>query len=885
MRRIIFLILVFISFSTALMAQVFKGVITDSENKPIPFSTVYIKELSFGTSANFEGLFELKIPAGKYTCTFQCMGYKSVTQNIAIDKNSQNLHIVLPAMAYDLKEVVITSNGEDPAYKIMRNVISKAPENASMVKSYEADVYIRGSMEIQKLSAMVKWMARDELKEQQIKEGDTYLEESVNEIKFKSPNFINQKVKSLHSTFPGNNQGSSSGAMGFITQNTYNPKSFGNAVSPITAGAFTYYRYQYEGTNQYGNVSVDKIKVIPKGDGSQYVSGYLYIIKGLWCIYSMDLAINAQLGTSIKISQSFAEVNEGVWLAVNNRYNIDIEIMDNKSVINYYTSIKYNKLEVNEAILEANRKNLEQLLRQKEILSVKTKSRVTKLDEQILKLSTIENPTTAEANRTSKLILRKKEIIRKDTLKNDHRFIETYKTQIDSAARNRDTLYWNKVRPIPLSSVEKESTTEYDSIQMENAKQANDSTRTNKAKNKKFFKVLMMGGLYEPDTIKYFKSKGLLYPFGINFNAVDGLVYKTNFELFRKVKKQGLYSVSLSPGYAFSRKAVVWDAGINFTGSGRYRQIINLTAGSGTTDFNTKGAMALENSVSSLFLHDNISRFYLKNYISLNHSIRISHELNLESAITAEENKVQENNTDFSIFYSESRTYKPNIPEADSYTMADHRNFQLDFTLSYKPAPYYFIRDGVKIPRPGMNNTPTLFVGYKKGIPVPGFETDFDLIKLGIHQKVKSGLRSTIQYNFEAGYFANSRSIYFNEFNHFAASPYELGIKNIYPVFQLMDYYSNSTDKGYVEGHVMYKTPMLLLKRLPLIRNRMWNESLSANYLFVPENGYHLELGYGIGNDLYNIGVYSGFNNSGFQAVGFRVSFSIFSNKQLEIAF
>jgi len=885
MQRNLYLVLVIFSFSTTLFGQVLKGSIKDSDGKPIPFSTVYIKEVSYGTSANIDGEFELKLPAGKYTCTFQCMGFKPVIQNIVIDKNSQNLNIVLPAMAYDLNEVVITSNGEDPAYKIMRNVISKAPEHASMIKSYHADVYIRGSMEILKLSAMVKWMARDELKEQQIKEGDTYLEESVNEIYFKSPNIINQKVKSLHSTFPGSSQSSSSGAMGFITQNTYNPKSFGNAVSPITAGAFEYYRYHFEGTNQYGNVSVDKIKVIPKGDGSQYVSGYLYVIEGLWCIYNMDLAINAQLGTTIKISQSFAEVKEGVWLAVNNHYNLDIEIMDNKSVMNYYTSIKYNKLEVNQAIVDANKKNQQQLLRQKEILSKKTKSLVDKIDEKLSKLSANVNPTTTEANRASKLILRKKEIIRKDTLKNDHTFIETYKTQIDSAARTRDTLYWNKVRPIPLSSVEKVSTLEYDSIQMENAKQANDSTRTNKAKNKKFFKVLLTGGLYEPDTVKYFKSRGLLYPFGLNFNAVDGLVYKTNFELFRKVKKQGLYSVSLSPGYTFSRNALVWDAGLNFIGSGRYRQNISIKAGSGSTDFNLKGAMALENSVSSLFLHDNISRFYLRNYISLNHSIRLTHEFNLESSFTGEKNKVQENNTDFSSFYRESRTYKPNIPDAESYIMADHGNLMLDFTLSYKPAPYYYIKNGVKISRPGFNNFPTLFIGYRKGIPAPGFDTDFDLIKIGISQKIKSGLRSTLQYNFEAGYFANNRNIYFNEFNHFAASSYEVGIKNIYPVFQLMDYYTNSTDKGYVEGHVMYKTPMLLLKRLPLIRNRMWNENLSVNYLFVPETGYHLEMGYGIGNELYNIGVYSGFNNSGFESVGFRLSFSIFSNKQLEISF
>lgn len=867
------------------MAQVFKGLITDSGKKPIPFSTVYIKELSYCTSANMEGEFELKLPAGKYTCTFQCMGYKPVTESIVIDKNTENLHIELSAMAYDLKEVVITSNGEDPAYKIMRNVISKAPEHAAMIKSYKADVYIRGSMEIQQISAMVKWMARDQLKEQQIKEGDTYMEESVNEIDFKSPNIVNQKVKSLHSTFPGNNKSSSSGAIGFITQNTYQPKSFGNAVSPITAGAFEYYRYHYEGTNQFGNVSVDKIKVIPKGDGSLYVSGYLFVIEGLWCIYSMDLTINSQLGTTIKISQTFAEVKEGVWLAVNNQYNIQIEIMENKSVINYYTSIKYNKLEVNQAVAEADKKEAEQFLRERKVLSDKAKLRVAKIDEKLLKLSTIVNPTTAEANRTSKLLLQKNEIIRKDTLKNDHSFVETYKTQIDSAARTHDTLYWNKVRPIPLSSGEKISAREYDSIQMENAKPGNDSTRANKTKSKKFLKVILLGGLYEPDTIKHFKSKGLLYPFGLNFNAVDGLVYKTNFELFRKVKNQGLYSISLSPGYAFSRKAIVWDAGINFTGSGKCRQVISLKAGSGSTDFNPKGAMALENSVSSLFLHDNISRLYLRNYLTLNHSIRLSHELNLESAITAEENKVQENNTDFSFFYRESRTYKSNVPDADSYTMADHGNLQFDLTLSYKPAPYYYIKDGVKIPRPGFNSTPNIFLGYKKGIPAPGFETDFDLVKIGIYQKLKSGLRSTINYNIEAGYFANNRSIYFNEFNHFATSPYEVGIKNSYPVFQLMDYYTNSADNGYIEDHFMYKTPMLLLKRLPLIRNRMWNESLSVNYLFVPENGYHLELGYGIGNEIYNIGVYTGFDNLGFQAVGFRLSLSVFSSKQLEIAF
>ncbi len=885
MKRFICISVLLIGFSTSLLSQILKGRITDTLGTPLPFSTLFIKEMAYGTSANADGEFELTIPAGNYICLFQSMGYKPVTKNIQVEKGTLTIHVVLPEMAYILNEVVISSNGEDPAYKIMRNVISKAPANAALVKAYNAEVYIRGSIEIQKIANMIKLLAREQIQEQQIKEGETYLEESVNEIDFKSPYTIHQKVKSLHSTFPGNNQSNSSGAIGFITQNTYNPRSFGNAVSPITAGAFTYYRYHYEGTNQYGNVLVDKIKVIPKGDGPQYVAGYIYIIKGLWCIYSMDLTINSQLGTTFKISQTFGEVKPGAWLPVNNHYNIDIEIMDSKSVMNYYSSIKYNTLEVNEALTRANVKIGEQLLGEKKTVSNKAQSRVNKIDKKLQKLSSESNPSTAEANQVSKLILRKNNIIIKDTLKYNHLYIERYKTEIDSLARTRDTSYWNQIRAIPLSANEKVSTRAYDSVQMENTNKANDSTLSKPGINKKLFKTLMLGGRYEPDTIKYFKSSGLLYPFGLNFNPVDGFIYKTDFSLSWKNKTKDLYSISLSPGYAFSRKALVWDAGINFTGSGRFRQRIGLNAGSGITDFNLTGAKGLENTVSSLFLHYNISRLYLRNYITLNHSIRISHELNLKSSLSAEENKIQENTTDFSFFYTESRKYKPNLPDAELYNMADHKNLQLELTLSYKPIPYYFIKEGVKIPRPGFNNYPTLFVGYKKGIPSGDFDSDFDLIKLGILQQLKSGLKSTINYTFEAGYFASRKNIYFNEFNHFATQPYEVGIKNIYPVFQLMDYYSNSTDKGYFEGHVMYKTPMLLLKRLPLIRNRMWTENLSANYLYVPGNGYHLELGYGMGNDFYNVGVYSGFNKSGFQSVGFRISLSVFSNQNVEISF
>ena len=885
MPRFLFFSILSVVFSTALHAQAFKGSVTDSAGNPLPFSTIYIKELAYGTSANQDGEFQLKLAPGNYTCIFQSMGYRKVTKNILVGKGTISLHVILPGLVYSLNEVVISSGGEDPANKIMRNVIANAPLHAGMVTEYTADVYIRGSMEIQQLSSMVKWMARDQLKEQGIKEGDTYLEESVNEIIFKAPNIVNQKVKSIHSTFPGNDQGGSSVAVGYISQNIYSPTAFGNAVSPLTAGAFSYYRYSYEGANQYGNVMVDKIKIIPNGDGPQYVSGYLYVIEGLWCIYTMDVNINSQLGTRIKINQTFGEVREGAWLAVNNRYTVDIEIMGNKSAINYYTSIKYNSIAINAEVAGESKANAERWLQGKKVVSKKARLQVSKIDEKLLRLSSSDSPTTAEANRISKLILRQKDIIRRDSLKNNHDYIERYKTEIDSAARTRDSSYWNQARPIPLSLAEKQGSMAFDSLHAGGNRQQNDSSRSSLHLSKKLLKALLTGGRYDPDTLKYFKSKGLLNPFGLNFNAVDGFAYKTDFGLYLKTKKQGLVSVSFSPGYAFSRKAMDWNAGIMYSDHGRLKQEFSITAGSGSTDFNPAGAMAIENSLSALLLHDNISRFYLRNYLVLNHSIRISHEMKLSSSLAFEDNRLETNNTDFSLLYSESRTYKANIPAVSSYSMADHGNLQFETTLTYRPVPYYYIKDGLKIPRPGLNNTPTFFAGYKKGIPSGGFKTNFDFIHSGLSQTLKSGLRSQLSYSLEAGYFASKKTSYFNEYKQFASQPYLLGIKSMYPVFQLLDYYSNSTNTGYCEGHLMYKTPMLLLKHLPLVRNRLWTESLSGNYLYIPSMGYRLELGYSIGNDFYQAGIYSGFSNAGFQSVAFRVTLSIFSSKQLSISF
>ncbi len=879
--------LFFISVITGLAfsanAQTLSGRITEPGGQPIPYSTVFVKEASFGTAANEDGFFELHLSEGDYTFIFQCMGYQTITKKVKVSSINNPMTIILPAMIYSLQEVVVSDGGEDPAYRIMRRVIRKAPLYAGMVKSYKAEVYIRGSLNIRKISAMVKWMARDDLKESNIKVGDTYIEESVNEIEFTAPNLTRQKVKSIHSTFPGGNENRSSGAIGFISGNIYQPGAFGNARSPIAPGAFNYYRFRYEGVNTYEDVTVYKIKVIPRGDGPQYVKGTLYIIDGLWCFYSLNININEQLGMTIQLNQSFGEVREGAWLPVNNQYKIDMDLMGNAGGFLYTTSIRYNNLIVNPPDIKAV-KPAAITDAKPDSRKAKTESKVAKLDKKSAALAIIDSPTTKEAYRMANIHNRKAELLRKDSLRNNHEYIEHYKTVFDSNARKNDSVFWNKIRPIPLANNELKSVKAFDSLQYRNSTKTSDSTKTSKPKSKRLFNNLIFGGRYEPDTLQYFEFDGLLDPFGLSFNVVDGFVYRSGFNYQRNLSKESILTAGIKPGYAFSRNAFLWDAGLGYSSKGKLGHSVNINFGSGSFDFNNAGgAASIENSVSSLFFRQNLSRLYQKDYLEIRHSIDIHPELKFLTGLSIAEARLLQNESDFSFFYKDARGYESNVPDVSDFRMQNHEDLFVDFALSYKPMPYYVIKDGVRVPRRGMNMTPTFTLKWKKAIPTGIFDTDFDLATLSVKQLIKPGRETSLEYVVEAGYFLNSKNVYFDDFMHFRTQPLVVGIKNPYPVFQMGNYYRYSTDSYFAEGHLVYKTNNLLLKRLPVIRNRMWNESLTLNYLVVPDFKNCVEFGYGIGNYLYNVGFYAGFEEGNFRMAGLRISLWVFSQREIVV--
>ena len=86
--RLIALILCFIPFASH--AIKISGLVTDTDQKPLPFATLYIEGTTIGTTTNSAGIYSLDIPEGDHVIIFQYVGYKTLNDKFL--RNQVILH-------------------------------------------------------------------------------------------------------------------------------------------------------------------------------------------------------------------------------------------------------------------------------------------------------------------------------------------------------------------------------------------------------------------------------------------------------------------------------------------------------------------------------------------------------------------------------------------------------------------------------------------------------------------------------------------------------------------------------------------------------------------------------------------------------------------------
>jgi hypothetical protein len=340
------------------LAALVKGKITDSKGVALPYATVYVKGSTVGTGSNAAGEYELNLEAGSYTIICQFIGFKQVSFTCSLTTDQTLVHdFKLPEENLDLKEVIVHSDAEDPAYAIIRKAIAKREYHLKQVKSFQASIYLKGVIRSNKMPD--KFMGKD-VKIKTIPgidsngKGVIYLceEEAQYYANGKKDRTLIQSVRES-----GNPNG-----MGFAQfpsvvtfyENNVNlmESSSRGFISPVSENALFYYTYHLLGEFIENGHTVYKISVTPRRLYEPVFNGTVYIVDDEWAIHSIDMYLtkksNLDFMDTLGIQQLFLPLPNGTWVAKNQRIYFSLNLFGFD--VNGSIATIYNNQKVNEAI-------------------------------------------------------------------------------------------------------------------------------------------------------------------------------------------------------------------------------------------------------------------------------------------------------------------------------------------------------------------------------------------------------------------------------------------------------------------------------------------------------------------------------------------------------
>ncbi len=188
MRILVFFLSLMLSFITIGQTGI-KGVTKSNTGEILPFSTVYVKGTTNGTTSNSQGEFFLKTPAGTQTIVAQHVGYKVYEKQVTLaEGQSIRFDFLLQEQALQLQEVVVTAGDEDPAYRVIREAIKRRKFYQKEVSAFNTDAYLKGLF---RLNAKPDKIFGQKIT---VDTGILYLSESVSKFSFELPDKVSERM-------------------------------------------------------------------------------------------------------------------------------------------------------------------------------------------------------------------------------------------------------------------------------------------------------------------------------------------------------------------------------------------------------------------------------------------------------------------------------------------------------------------------------------------------------------------------------------------------------------------------------------------------------------------------------------------------------------------
>nr|NQU93594.1 carboxypeptidase-like regulatory domain-containing protein [Bacteroidota bacterium] len=765
-----------------------KGYVTNSNEDPLPFASVYVQGSTMGTATNFDGYYALELPDGFHQLVFRYVGYKKQAVTVEITGNPLNVDIQLELDNISLQEVIISADAEDPAYPIIRKTIEKRKYYLHQVGDYFCNAYTKG---IFRMTEAPDKMFGDSLNTKNDSLiGVFYLSESESNLYFQQPDKMKEEMVSAKVS--GDDRGFGINFISFFLMNFYNNKinlpfdrSERGFISPIANNALFYYRYRLEGTFEDDGNKIYKIRVTAKRKSDPVFNGYIYIVDEEWRIHSTDLVISkdAQVDfiDSIIIQKSLSPVTDSIWMTLTQKlqFYFSINIFGKRFAGNGLFHSQFTQYQFDNDFPE--------------------------------------------------------------------RFFTNELIKVDPDANKKDSLYWAENRPIPLTGEEKVNYHKEDSLQKK--RQSREYLDSLDRKHNKFRWGDLMGSYSyyrRRDSTRFIVSSPAKT---IQFNTVQGLNAQIDFGMSRSLNEGKRFYIRNYVGYGFSNKRWGYKLNSSYFYNPKQFARVTLTGGIVPEQYNGKNPITpLVNSLYTLLDENNYMKIYEKAFVNIKHSCEITNGVFLNASVDFSQRNPLVNTTGYKWVNYNSREFTSNNPQNpgdDSPAFRRHNSlvFEVSARLRYRQK-YISVPDKVILG----SKYPDIFLSYRKGIAsVWGSQTNFDLVTVAIDGRIKLGLFGESHFFGKFGTFLNNIRMEFMDFYHFDGNRTIIA-NSRFMAFQLLDYYALSTNRSFVEAVYEHHFNGFIFNKIPLFRKAKWRAIAGLRYLTAAFENDYFEFNAGVKN-------------------------------------
>jgi hypothetical protein len=817
MRKYLLLLAILLAIKTS--AQKMYGTVFNAKGDLLPYSSITIKGTTTGASANNRAKFAFNVAPGTYTIICQHIGYATQEKVVTITTHDEEVIFILAEQKLVMKEVVVKSNGEDPAYQIIREAIKKRPFYFKQVSEFSCDLYAKDMIKLRHLPTKIFGKKipdadRQEMMLDTLGMGILYLSESVGKVAIQQPDKFKMQVISSRVS------GSSGFGFSFPTfislyQNTVtlfaeqlNPRGF---ISPISDKAISFYKFKFLGSFWENGKEINSIRIIPRRDYEPLFSGIINITENDWRIHSFDLTLTKksqlEIIDTLQITQFHVPVTDDIW-----------------RVKNQLLHFNFNKLGI----------------------------------DAVGNFLNVYSGYNVAPNFTKNYF---------------DRVIIKYDTNVNK----KPVAYWDSIRPVPL---EKEEVRDY-LVKDSAFERQRDSALTKTAIDslkKKQGKLKPLEVFWSGISRTHYGTTNR-FNWGINpllktleYNTAEGLVLNASAFYEKNITPARRITVTPTVRYGFNNTHLnAWaDVTLRERETDMDKKIRRtewaFSCGKRVSQFNKESPITpLVNSISTLLYGDNFMKTYENYFAAAGFTQRFENGLHFNVKALYEDRVPLNNTTKFTVFKSDSVDITPNYPyEKIASQFNRYQAVIVSADISFKPGqqyiqfPYRKVAIGSKYP--------TFTLNYTRGLNgILGSDVNFDKWKFNVANDNNFKLWGLLKYNVGVGGFLNNKTVYIQDYQHFNGNRSTLAAEYLNS-FQLSSYYANSTTaKFYGMAHLEHHFNGLLTNKIPGFNQLNWNLVAGTNTFYINQLSNHVELFIGLENILkiFRVDFITAFENGG----------------------